>query len=157
MLKETRNWNINITSFANVKLLDDEQVIEMFNCFNNKHYQKWLIKFAKDDIKFKDCPDAIWQLEKSRDIEKLFHNSIVYKRNFGIINCYVNLNIMFPESFNRFDVAGWVEGFGRLSKVHLLNQTSEFIRSKKVIEKIENNFLHELFSNQKYLINGITI
>ncbi len=152
MIKEIKNWCISINSFANVGALSNEQINDMFTCYNNKHYQKCLVGFSKNDSEYVDYPTALWQLEKSREVEKSFHNNIEHFSDGDIVRCYVNLEIMFPESFNRDNVIEWVDGFHRLSKVHLLNQSDEYANT--IRNKLENKFLEELMVNEKWIVDG---
>ena len=156
--KCNKKWKVGVTSFANKKELTNEQVKNILDCYNSKEYQDWITEVDKKDKKYDIYPDAKWQLEKSREIEKLWYENIKVDFNHGIVDFCVSLEIDFPESFDNRDVMGWIEGCDRLVKILL------FVQSEKIcdshinlgdyeVDKRENEFLEELSKNQKMYAN----
>lgn len=148
------NWKINLSSSANKSSLSENQLSKIFNCFKNEEYQKFRNKSIEKDKQYNKYPAAKWQLQKSKEIEELFHNNIKYIIDNDLVNVDISFEIDFPDDWNKDNVIDWIEGFDRLNRVFLMIQMDELILNKNIkdynIDRKENDFLEELTKNQKF-------
>ena len=153
---KTQNWSISITSFANKNSLTNEQIVKLLDIFNDEEYQDFLSTQKESDKKYDSYPTAKWQLEKAREIEKTFFDKLTHNIN-NTVDVSVNLEINFPNDFDKDDVLIWVESLDRLLKIHPMVKQKEIIQKVYVenLAKQEHIFLKELVNNQKIKIQKI--
>lgn len=154
-IEKTIPWKIVVTSFADRKNLSDEQLSSIFNCFKHDEYQDFRNSMIEKDKMYDIYPVGKWQLEKSREIEELWHNNINYTTdNNNIVNVCINLTINYPISFEDYDIIEWTEGIRRLKLIYSMIQMKNIINSIPVDDE-ENRFIDELCDNGKIKIEKI--
>lgn len=156
-MKEKENiWKFEVKSYSYKNDLTDEQLDIIFSCFKNEDYQNFRNEIKEKDKKYDEFPSAKWQLQKASEIEELWHNNLDYTIDENVVNSCVNLEISFPESFDKDDVLIWMEGFGRLNRVYLMVQMDEITKDNNYhVDRNENIFLNSLEQNQKFYIKKI--
>lgn len=154
MTEKNKKWKIEIVSFADKNNLSDDQINTIFTCYNHNEYQNFINEIRKKDkVQYDNVPQAKWQLKKSHDIEKMWHNNIDYTIDDVVVKVCINLKINFPIDFDKNDVIEWIEGFNRLNQVYCFVQIEEVVKSSEYIpDKNGNIFLKELIKNQKFIV-----
>lgn len=156
MKKENQevNWHVKITSTTKRFDLTDDMIDKIFKCFDMQEYKDFKSRTNKSMLDmYGQYPIAVWQVNKSTEIENLFHNNLKYTINGDNIDVITEFDVKLPEDFEYGDVIDWLEGFNRVNKLfwHMSVELdiSDLLNQHQHLDKFRS-FLHTLEKNQKF-------
>ena len=116
--KDTVLWSVEVKSHANTNGLTDVEIGDIFEYHNHEEYTDFKTDFNKKmSDEYNKYAVAKWQLAKTEEIERLFHDNIKYSIKDDVVYVTTKFEISFTDSFDKGDVLGWTEGFNRIAKL----------------------------------------
>jgi len=162
-MKEENKWSYKITSHSRTHGMSPEQINEVLNCYKHEEYQDFRNEMSKKNKIYDQYPTAKWQLEKSDQIEQMWHENLKYEIKGDEVYAEVEFEVTLPKSFSKGDVVEWCEGFHRLRQIHPMILQKEIIKLHKNGDVIPedyyktcNLFLEELSKNQTLQVKQLS-
>jgi len=162
-MEDKNKWSYKVTSNSRTHGMNSEQINEVLNCYKHEEYQEFKEEMRKKNKIYDSNPTAKWQLEKSDEIEKTWHENLKHEIKGDKVYVEVEFEVTLPESFDKGDVIEWCEGFHRLRQIHPMVLQKEIIKLYKDNNVIPEDyyktckvFLEELRKNQTLQVKQIS-